>query len=403
MMTTQRTFTFTLTWTELRQRLPAFPRTPTRERERERARPLSLLFFVFLLFACASAPEPEASPQQQVQASPTIGELYTKLSEQGGYFDSDNLISNESSYLHALDDLRLQAVKGGAYIGVGPDQSFSYVAEIRPEVAFMIDIRRDNMLQHLMFRSLFRRSRNRMEFLAGLIGATVQGDIGIWTDRPIEQILAVLDTAPRTPAEALRITEQMLSDGVATGIVLSGPDSATIRRFHTEFNQSGLEIRYASRGRPARLTYPSMRQLILETDRAAALGSYLSSEERWRTVQDLQKRDRVVLVTGDLAGDSALRRIGNYVREQGLEVTVFYTSNVEQYLFQFGTFENFAANALALPFASNGVIIRSFFNRGRTHPASVPDYMSVQLVQPISEFAMRMKAGGYAGYYDLVN
>jgi hypothetical protein len=200
-----------------------------------------------------------------------------------------------------------------------------------------------------------------------------------------------------------RLTERILRDAIASGITLTGPDSATIRRFHTEFNQSGLEIRYASRGRPARLTYPSLRQLILEIDQRGTKASYLASEERWRVVQDLQKRDRIVLVTGDLAGDSALRAIGNYVRELGLEVSIFYTSNVEQYLFQFGTFDAFAANTLTLPFASNGVIIRSFFNRGRTHPLAVMGYMSVQLVQPAFDFATRMKAGGYAGYFDLVN
>jgi hypothetical protein len=302
-----------------------------------------------------------------------------------------------------LDELRERGVKGGAYVGVGPDQSFSYIAEIQPEVAFMIDIRRDNMLQHLMFRSLFRRSRNRLEFLAGLIGANVQGSIDKWTDRPVEEILAVLDTAARPAAELPRRTAQMLNDAVATGIILTTEDSATIRRFHSEFNQAGLDIRYSSRGRPARLTYPSMRDLILETDRVGAKLSYLATEPRWRVVQDLQKRDRIVPVTGDLAGDSAVRRIGNYLREQGLQISILYTSNVEQYLFQFGTFENFAANTLTLPFAPNGVIIRSFFNRGRTHPASMIGYMSVQLVQPAAEFAARIKSGGYAGYYELVN
>jgi hypothetical protein len=34
------------------------------------------------------------------------------------------------------------------------DQSFSYIAAIRPAVAFMIDIRRDNLLMHLMFKAL---------------------------------------------------------------------------------------------------------------------------------------------------------------------------------------------------------------------------------------------------------
>src|SRR5688572_26443298 len=103
------------------------------------------LFFVWafaLVAACAPA-TPPAPPLPSRPPEPPISELYARLSEQGGYFDSDNLISNETSYLHALDDLRAKGVRGGAYIGVGPDQSFSYIAEIKPELEFSIDIRRD--------------------------------------------------------------------------------------------------------------------------------------------------------------------------------------------------------------------------------------------------------------------
>jgi hypothetical protein len=89
-----------------------------------------------------------------VRGDTTFAGTVTRLSEAPGYFDSDNLISNETSYLHAVSHLRSGGVTGGAYIGVGPDQSFSYIAAIRPTVAFMIDIRRDNLLMHLMFKAL---------------------------------------------------------------------------------------------------------------------------------------------------------------------------------------------------------------------------------------------------------
>src|SRR5260370_30172143 len=80
--------------------------------------------------------------------------LSARPSEPNGYFDSDNLISNETSYLHVMDKLREMNVHGGVYLGVGPDQSFSYIAKIRPRMAVIIDIRRDNLLQHLLFKSL---------------------------------------------------------------------------------------------------------------------------------------------------------------------------------------------------------------------------------------------------------
>src|SRR5437762_4503616 len=70
-------------------------------------------------------------------------------SEPEGYFDTDNFISNETSYLHIIPELQRRTVPGGVYIGVGPDQNFSYIARTKPTLAIIIDIRRQNMLQHL--------------------------------------------------------------------------------------------------------------------------------------------------------------------------------------------------------------------------------------------------------------
>src|ERR1043166_6685794 len=70
--------------------------------------------------------------------------LSARLSEPGGYFDSDNLISNETSYQHVLSKMRELGTSGGVYLGVGPDQNFTYIARLRPHLAILIDIRRDN-------------------------------------------------------------------------------------------------------------------------------------------------------------------------------------------------------------------------------------------------------------------
>ena len=102
------------------------------------------------------APRPRTAFAAQVES----------LSEPNGYFDTDNLISNERSYLEVLTDLDRRNVRGGAYIGVGPDQNFSYIAHIRPSVAFILDIRRDNLLLHLLFKAIFQQSRTRIEYLA---------------------------------------------------------------------------------------------------------------------------------------------------------------------------------------------------------------------------------------------
>ena len=81
----------------------------------------------------AKNPGPERPPAQSLEralAKEQFAQIVEKFSEPNGYFDSDNLISNEASYLHVMGKLRQMKVAGGAYIGVGPDQSFSYIAQI---------------------------------------------------------------------------------------------------------------------------------------------------------------------------------------------------------------------------------------------------------------------------------
>src|SRR5205823_11556143 len=95
-----------------------------------------------------------------------LGRYIDDWSESEGYFDSDNFISNETSYLHVIDDLHTRVGQGGIYLGVGPDQNFSYIVHTRPALAIITDIRRQNMLQHLLFKALFAMASNRLEYLS---------------------------------------------------------------------------------------------------------------------------------------------------------------------------------------------------------------------------------------------
>jgi hypothetical protein len=90
-----------------------------------------------------------------------------RLSEPGGYFPADNLVSNETSYLEVAETLADHFPQGGVYMGVGPDQNFNYISRLRPHWAFILDIRRQNMLQHLMFSALFTDSPDPYQFLCG--------------------------------------------------------------------------------------------------------------------------------------------------------------------------------------------------------------------------------------------
>ena len=324
-----------------------------------------------------------------------------RLSEPAGYFDSDNLISNETSYLHAVSHLRSGQVSGGAFVGVGPDQSFSYIAAIKPSVAFMIDIRRDNMLMHLMFKALFQRSANRLEYLARWTGRTVPPDVRSWDNAPIDSILAQVDLLPidTTGSE----TDSILATVRRYGVPLLLTDTSNIRRFHGEFVRQGLDLRFTSTGRAPRYYYPTLRQLILERDLEDNRASYLATEAGWRIVKDLESRDRIIPVVGNLAGHQAFPAIGREVAARGERVSALYVSNVEMYLWRDGSFGTFAANAARLPRSANSVIIRSFFGGGfgQSHPLNRPDHVSTQLVQKLDDFARR-QGDGWASYWELV-
>ncbi len=336
-----------------------------------------------------------------VRADTSFAGTVARLSEAPGYFDSDNLISNETSYLHAVGHLERERVRGGAYIGVGPDQNFSYIAAIRPSVAFMVDIRRDNLLMHLVFKALFQQSRNRLEFLARWMGRDVPADVDTWRDAPIEDVLGRVDSLPMNGDGAT--FDSLMAVVRGFGVPLSLADTSTIRRFHEEFTRSGLDLRFTSTGRAPRWYYPTLRQLILERDLDGRRVSYLATEERWRFVKDLQARHGVIPVVGNLAGTGAFPAIGREVAARGVRVSALYVSNVEMYIWRDGSFGRFAATAAHLPRDERSVIIRSYFGGGvgLSHPLNRPDHLSTQLVQSLDDFARRA-ARGWSSYWELV-
>ena len=94
--------------------------------------------------------------------------VINECSEPGGYFRSDNFVSNESTFQRVIPELYARTRPGGIYLGVGPDQNFTYIAAMHPKFAFIVDIRRQNLLEHLMYKALFEMSDNRADFLSKL-------------------------------------------------------------------------------------------------------------------------------------------------------------------------------------------------------------------------------------------
>ena len=320
------------------------------------------------------------------------------LSEPAGYFDTDNLISNERSYLDVVPDLKKRGVKGGAYVGVGPDQNFSYIAAIRPDVAFIVDVRRDNLLLHVLFKSLFTLARTRVEYLAMLLGRPVPADAEHWRDASLDKIVSQVETTV-LDARAATVLRTRVDEAITkTGVPLTREDFATIDRFHRRFIEAGVGLRFQSTGRPPQSHYPTYRDLLLATDALGEHSNYLASEESFQFVKSMQQRDLVIPVVGDLSGPRALAAIGSLLRQRGQRLSAFYASNVEFYLFGDGRFDRFVGNLGGMPRAEHGVVIRSVFGRYARYGGGSSSHL-----QPVNELVTGFAKGRFRDYGDLID
>ena len=328
----------------------------------------------------------------------TFGRLVAELSEPGGYFDTDNLISNESSYLQVMGELEARSIRGGVYLGVGPGQNFSYVAAIRPALVFLVDIRRDNLLQHLWFKALFERSVTRLDYLCLMVGRACGGP-----SDGLDVTTLVGRVAVAAEVDSLdAVLDAVVAHAATAGVALTAADRRTIRSIHARFAAEGLGLRFNSHGRAPRPDYPTLERLLLERDREGRAASYLTDETHYRYLRALQEANRVVPVVGDLAGDHALRAIGREIERRDRRVTAVYTSNVEFYLFGDRTFPRWVANLETLPISDDAVIIRSYFNRFRPIAETVPGYSSTQLLQPIPALLAAWEEGRVPSYRSLI-
>ena len=113
-------------------------------------------------------------------------------------------------------------------------------------------------------------------------------------------------------------------------------------------------------------------------------------------------KNLIIPVVGDFGGKKALSSIGDYLRKNGLTVSAFYASNVEQYLFDDGLFPGFVANVKKLPVTEKSLFIRWIYQR-YYHPARMEGQRSTSLLQRMMVFLTDYDAGRYQSYMDLIS
>jgi hypothetical protein len=332
-------------------------------------------------------------------SSDEFGRLIQYLSEESGFFWSNNYISNETSYLHVLDQLERLQVRGGVYLGVGPNQNFTYIAHIRPQLAFIVDIRRQNMLEHLLFKALMEKAETRQQFLSFLTGRPIHGP-PMPREGSIEELVGSIEkAAPDVTFFEARLEEALFSLRSRTEIGLSSGDLKEVERIYRQFFLQGLEIKYDSW---RAFFFPTLKEFILETDLQGRRRNWLATHEGYQFVRDMQRTNRIIPAVGDFAGGQALRRLGEELHRRGETVSAFYVSNVEFYLFRQRKWLNFVDNVRQLPIDRRSVFIRAYANLHRPHPHMVGDHITVTLVQNMERFLHNVDQGRYRDLWDVV-
>ena len=359
-----------------------------------------LLLLAFILITAANA-----LPQDGLPAS-EFSRLIRDLSEEGGYFFSDNFTSNEDSYLTVVDKLQELGAKGGAYIGVGPEQNFTYIAKVRPRIAFIVDIRRQAMIQHLMYKAIFHLAPTRAEFLSLLLSKPMNQKAPEPKDS-IDDIVAYFLNVPadeKAYTSNLAAIRKMIQQEFQ--FPLSTEDQESLEYVYRSFRLQGFNIGFDINGMFSRRFghLPNLREILVKKDLNGKEGNFLASADDYDFVRGLQRKNLIIPVVGDFGGEKALAAVGAYLKKNGYIVTAFYASNVEIVLFQYGSsikFPAFVKNIKKLPINERSLLIRSTFWYYR-HPAQLPGYALCTSLQNISAFLKEFDEGRYQDYRDLL-
>jgi len=377
---------------------------------------LSALLFALACTATAQAPAvksaapapaqtPAAKSSEPLPSKLTPAEfakLSRELSEEGGHFRSDNFTSNETSYLHIVDKLKELAAPGGAYLGVGPEQNYTYIAKLRPQIVFLLDIRRQAIIQHLMYKAVFHLSPTRAEFLARLLSKPLPKDKLPAPDIGLNELLTLIEKLPASDeayAANLALVRKTIQEDFQ--FPLTEGDQKSLDYVYKSFRTDGLAIAYRVEGSWGGSMFPSLGEILAGTDLKGRQGNFLASVADYEFMRGMHEKNLIIPVVGDFGGPKAIGAIGEYLRQHGTTVTAFYLSNVEQYLFGDDKFGTFANNVRKLPLTEKSLFIRAITGRIQ-HPARLPGHRLATLLQQMTVFLKDFDAGLYPTYNDLI-
>jgi arylformamidase len=333
--------------------------------------------------------------------------LASNISEPGGYFRiEDNFTSNEMevgqifTMLRMLRMLRDRRISSDVYLGVGPEQNFTYIAAIRPKMAFIIDIRRQAVMQHLMYKAMFELAADRADFISILFAKPRPSglDAGTSIQRIWEAFRTVASDSVMASRNYARVVQRLTG---TRGFSFTEQEWGQLKAVFQAFYYYGPSI--TTRGAPSGRGGDFAALTGFSNDMSGAPRSFLSSEDNYRYVQSLHERNLIVPVSGDFAGPKALRAIAEYLETHNAVVRAFYVSNVEQYLFGDGKDAAFYANVATLPIDTASVFVRPHsLRRGFRGTVGIDDRPTESLC-PIGLFLRAVEAGRVLNNFDALS
>ena len=343
---------------------------------------VSVILFSFLLVLSIRQPLSGGLAADTLPGSLLDKEFWSlseRISEPDGFFRSnsgstDNLLSNENMVSTVAAELAGRMRAPGVYLGVGPEQNFTYIAAMRPRIAFITDIRRGNLHLHLMYKAIFEMSPTRADFVARLFNR--KRPAGLTSTSTASDLMnAYFGARPENEA-AFTVNLKAILDLLTKthGFRLDEDDLAGIEYVYRNFYKFGPELNYTSSigGRAG----STVSYGALMSSRDSATGgerSYLASENNFAFVKGLESRNLIVPIVGDFAGPKALRAVGSFLREHGVTVTAFYVSNVEDYLQRNGVWPQFCANVSTMPLDPSSIFIRPSSGRNASFVLIAPE------------------------------
>jgi hypothetical protein len=312
--------------------------------------------------ALVAAPEPHTLADAPSLTDQEFRSLVTSVSEPGGTFVTDNIVSNEIAMQDVLPEI--ERVHRGAYVGVGPEQNLTYVSALKPSIAFVVDLQRGNLLLHLMYKALIEMSSDRADFLSRLFARPRPSGVGSGTSAA-----AMFDAYAAVPMSERLATasQEAVFDRLTRvhGIALDQRDRQAMAKTHRALATGGPNLR-GDFGRVASMPSwaPSYAEMHSQTAPDGRSRSFLGSEANFATLKSYESRNLIVPIVGDFSGDKALRAVGDYLRRRGTKVGTFYASNVEDYLFPSDAWKRFFRNLESLPLDDNATLVRTYFTHG---------------------------------------